>query len=89
MTNPNYAAYAAANPYFDLVRQALSDLVDGDHFNAQTAEKLGQSVEVARQLQLPQPGFDGDFPEAGELLEPRLGEQHCGRLAIELGVVDH
>jgi uncharacterized protein len=32
MPNPKYAAYAAANPYFDLVRGALGDLVDGEHF---------------------------------------------------------
>jgi ketosteroid isomerase-like protein len=30
--NSKYAAYAAANPYFDLVRRALGDLVDGEHF---------------------------------------------------------
>jgi ketosteroid isomerase-like protein len=27
-----YAAYKAATPYFDLVRRALGDLVDGEHF---------------------------------------------------------
>ena len=37
MENPGcrirkYAAYEAAAPYFDLVRGALGDLVDGDHF---------------------------------------------------------
>lgn len=32
MPNPNYAAYAAADPYFNLVRGALGDLVDGEHF---------------------------------------------------------
>ena len=32
MPNPKYAAYAAADPYFDLVRGALGDLVDGEHF---------------------------------------------------------
>ena len=32
MPNPNYAAYEAAAPYFDLVRRALGDLVDGEHF---------------------------------------------------------
>ncbi len=32
MPNPQYAAYEAANPYFDLVRGALGDLVDGEHF---------------------------------------------------------
>lgn len=32
MPNPKYAAYQPAAPYFDLVRKALDDLVDGDHF---------------------------------------------------------
>jgi hypothetical protein len=32
MPNPIYAAYQAADPYFDLVRGALGDSVDGDHF---------------------------------------------------------
>jgi uncharacterized protein len=29
---PKYDAYAPAAPYFDLVRGALGDLVDGEHF---------------------------------------------------------
>lgn len=32
MPNPKYPAYEAAAPYFDLVRGALGDLVDGEHF---------------------------------------------------------
>jgi uncharacterized protein len=32
MPNPKYAAYEAAAPYFDLVRRALGNLVDGEHF---------------------------------------------------------
>ncbi|GLR68304.1 hypothetical protein GCM10010909_29850 [Acidocella aquatica] len=32
MPTPKYAAYAPAAPYFDLVRGALGDLVDGEHF---------------------------------------------------------
>jgi ketosteroid isomerase-like protein len=32
MPNPKYAAYEAAEPYFELVRGALGDLVDGEHF---------------------------------------------------------
>ena len=32
MPNPKYPAYEAADPYFDLVRGALGDLVDGEHF---------------------------------------------------------
>ncbi|MBM9402432.1 nuclear transport factor 2 family protein [Gluconacetobacter azotocaptans] len=32
MPNPKYAAYAPASPYFSLVRGALGDRVDGEHF---------------------------------------------------------
>src|ERR1700684_2141346 len=32
MPNPKYAGYKASKPYFDLVRGALGDLVDGEHF---------------------------------------------------------
>ena len=32
MPNPKYAAYQAADPYFNLVRGALGDHVEGDHF---------------------------------------------------------
>jgi uncharacterized protein len=32
MPNPEYAAYEGADPYFNLVRGALGDLVDGEHF---------------------------------------------------------
>ena len=32
MSNLEYAAYEPAAPYFNLVRRALGDLVDGEHF---------------------------------------------------------
>jgi uncharacterized protein len=32
MPNTKYAAYKPADPYFNLVRGALGDLVDGEHF---------------------------------------------------------
>jgi ketosteroid isomerase-like protein len=32
MPTPRYAAYQGAEPYFDLVRGALGELVDGEHF---------------------------------------------------------
>lgn len=32
MENQSYAAFEGARPYFQLVRRALGDLVDGDHF---------------------------------------------------------
>jgi limonene-1,2-epoxide hydrolase len=30
--SPKYAAYQGAEPYFNLVRRALDDVVDGEHF---------------------------------------------------------
>ena len=32
MPTQKYAAFKAAEPYFSLVRRALGDLVDGEHF---------------------------------------------------------
>jgi ketosteroid isomerase-like protein len=32
MPEPKYAAYKPADPYFNLIRRALGDLVDGEHF---------------------------------------------------------
>ena len=32
MPENNYSLYAGAEPYFELVRRALGDLVDGEHF---------------------------------------------------------
>lgn len=32
MEKPKYAAFEGARPYFQLVRRALGDLVDGEHF---------------------------------------------------------
>jgi uncharacterized protein len=42
--NPKYAAYEAAWPYFELVRRALGDLVDGDHFFDIVAEDIVYEV---------------------------------------------
>ncbi|MGO9132659.1 MAG: nuclear transport factor 2 family protein [Methylovirgula sp.] len=40
MPSPKYAAYQAAAPYFDLVRGALGDLVDGEHFFDSVADDV-------------------------------------------------
>src|SRR5579863_8438511 len=49
MRNPTYAAYKGAEPYFNLVRRALGDLVDGEHFFDIVADKVVYEVlyEVA------------------------------------------
>src|ERR1700691_6770640 len=44
MPNSKYAAYWAAAPYFDLVRGALDDLVDGEHFFDVVADDIVYEV---------------------------------------------
>ena len=44
MPNPKYAAYEAATPYFELVRGALGDLVDGEHFFDAVADNIVYEV---------------------------------------------
>jgi uncharacterized protein len=44
MPSLKYAAYDAAWPYFELVRRALGDLVDGEHFFDIVAEDVGYEV---------------------------------------------
>ena len=41
MPNPKYAAYEPADPYFNLVRGALGDLVDGEHFFDTVSDSVG------------------------------------------------
>jgi ketosteroid isomerase-like protein len=44
MPKPKYAAYEPAAPYFDLVREALGDLVDGGHFFDAVADEIVYEV---------------------------------------------
>ena len=44
MPKPKYAAYEAAAPYFNLVRGALGDQVDGEHFFDIVAEDVAYEV---------------------------------------------
>ena len=44
MPNPKYAAYEGADPYFNLARGALGDLVDGEHFFDIVADDLVYEV---------------------------------------------
>jgi uncharacterized protein len=44
MPNPKYAAYEPADPYFNLVRGALGDLVDGEHFFESVADDIVYQV---------------------------------------------
>jgi ketosteroid isomerase-like protein len=44
MRNSKYAAYKGAEPYFNLVRQALGDLADGEHFFDVVADNIVYEV---------------------------------------------
>ena len=44
MPKPKYTAYRTADPYFDLVRGALGDLVDGEHFFDIVADDVAYEV---------------------------------------------
>jgi uncharacterized protein len=44
MPDNKYAAYAGAEPYFALVRKALGDLVDGEHFFDVVADDIAYEV---------------------------------------------
>ena len=44
MPSVKYSAYEGAEPYFDLVRRALGDLVDGEHFFDIVADDISYEV---------------------------------------------
>ena len=44
MENQKYASFERAQPYFQLVRRALGDLVDGDHFFDIVADNIVYEV---------------------------------------------
>ena len=44
MSDIKYAAYAGAEPYFAMVRKALDDLVDGEHFFDIVADDIAYEV---------------------------------------------
>lgn len=44
MPESNYSAYEGAEPYFKLVRTALADLVDGEHFFDIVADDISYEV---------------------------------------------
>ena len=44
MSGNQYAAYAGAEPYFSLVRGALTNLVDGEHFFDVVADDIAYEV---------------------------------------------
>ena len=78
MTKPRYSAYRNAQPYFDLVRGALGDLVDGTHFFDAVADDV--VYEVLYDL-----GWPRVIRSRDELMAQFRG--YCE--SVELRVADH
>ena len=76
MQNPQYAAYKPADPYFSLVRRALGDLVDGQHFFDIVAEGIAYEVlyEIA--------GWPRVIRGRADLMAQFAG--YCGNVALNL-----
>jgi len=45
VTDPKYAAFTALDPFFDIVKQGLAGLVDGDHPTRQNHGRVRYAVE--------------------------------------------
>ena len=79
MPSPEYAAYQGADPYFTLVRGALGDRVDGDHFFDVVAE------DVVYEVLYEFPGWPRSIVGRADLMAQFRG--YCD--TIELAFADH
>jgi uncharacterized protein len=79
MPNKKYAAYQPVKPYFDLVRGALGDLVDGEDFFDIVADEI--SYEVLYEF----PGWPRVIQGRADLMDRFLGYGHH----IEIHSADH
>ncbi len=75
MSNPEYAAYKPADPYFDLVRGALGDLVDGAHFFDVLADDVTYTVRYDV------PGWPRVTQGRAELMAQFRG--YCDNIALQ------
>jgi uncharacterized protein len=79
MSVEKYAIFKSGEPYFDLVRGALGDLVDGEHFFDCVSEKIVYEVRY-------------DFPGWPRIIEGRADLMEAFRgygKHIELHSADH
>lgn len=75
MPNPEYAAYQPAAPYFELVREALDDLVDGAHFFDTVTE------ETIYEVRYDVPGWPRVITGRGDLMAAFRG--YVGAIALQ------
>ena len=75
MRTPEYAAYQAAAPYFDLVRGALGELVDGEHFFDSVAD------DVVYEVLYDVPGWPRIIQGRADLMAQFRG--YCDNIALQ------
>ena len=85
-----YAAYAAAEPYFALVRSALGDRVDGDHFFDAVADNV--TYEVLYELGWPRlirgrANLMSQFEGYGRAIELRAADNLITHVADNGGTI--
>ncbi len=75
MPSSKYAAYDAARPYFELVRGALGDLVDGEHFFDIVSD------DIVYEVRYEVPGWPRIIQGRGELMAQFRG--YCDNIELQ------
>ena len=75
MPSSKYAAYDAARPYFDLVRAALGNLVDGEHFFNIVSD------DIVYEVRYEVPGWPRIIQGRGELMAQFRG--YCDNIELQ------
>jgi ketosteroid isomerase-like protein len=75
MPSSKYAAYDAARPYFDLVRAALGNLVDGEHFFDIVSD------DIVYEVRYEVPGWPRIIQGRGELMAQFRG--YCDNIELQ------
>jgi ketosteroid isomerase-like protein len=75
MPSSKYVAYDAARPYFDLVRGALGDLVDGEHFFDIVSD------DIVYEVRYEVPGWPRIIQGRGELMAQFRG--YCDNIELQ------
>ena len=83
MSNPTYAAYEASRPYFELVRGALGNLVEGEHFFDIVSE------DVAYEVLYDFPGWPRMIKGRAELMAKFKGYGNSIRLQSADNLITH
>jgi ketosteroid isomerase-like protein len=75
MPSSKYAAYDAARPYFELVRAALGNLVDGEHFFDIVSD------DIVYEVRYEVPGWPRIIQGRGELMAQFRG--YCDNIELQ------